>query len=170
VATLGERNSGRQDRSFIEEFGRGLDSAIIELANATRTRAAGYVTRNGLVSALRSVRRDSPIDVRINGDVRRHPPRSELCVYYCCLEAIQNAIKHAGPGASVSVRLFETGEGIGFEVADDGVGFDPGAVAEGSGLHNIRERVASVGGTVEVSSVPGRGTRITGTIPDRMNE
>ena len=76
-------------------------------------------------------------------------------MYYSSLEAIQNSIKHAGPTAKVTVRLFESGNGIGFVLEDDGVGFDAGAVVMGSGLSNVRERVSALGGAVSVNSMPG---------------
>ncbi len=154
---------------FIEEFGRGLDKAIRELSDTARTSTSTNLTRQGLGAALRAARNGSPITVRVSDrGVRRHPPRVELAVYYCSLEAIQNSIKHAGPTASVTVRLFESSNGIGFAIEDDGLGFDADAVALGSGLQNIRERVAALGGTVSVDSRPGRGTVISGSIPDRV--
>ena len=52
-----------------------------------------------------------------------------------------------------------------FEVSDDGAGFDPAAAHGGAGLTNLADRVAAVGGTLEVRSAPGRGTRVTGRIP-----
>ena len=97
----------------------------------------------------------------------RHPPRTELCVYYCALEAIQNSMKHAGPGANVTIRLLERPDGVGFSLEDDGMGFVPEAVVPGSGLHNIRERIEALGGEVHISSAPGRGAVIRGFVPDR---
>ena len=52
-------------------------------------------------------------------------------------------------------------------VEDDGSGFDPASVTAGSGLANMRDRVDSVGGTLEFGSAPGRGTRVRAVIPAR---
>jgi signal transduction histidine kinase len=105
-----------------------------------------------------------PVDIRDAG-LTRHAEGVELTVYFCCLEALQNAAKHAGPGASAVVRLGENREGIHFSVEDDGVGFDPEAVARSSGLTNLTDRAAAAGGTLRIESAAGRGTRIVGSIP-----
>ena len=86
-------------------------------------------------------------------------------MYFCCLECLQNAAKHAGRGASATVRLFEDDGHAGFSVEDDGVGFDPGAVERGTGLTNLADRVAAVGGTLTIESARKRGTRVTAHIP-----
>jgi signal transduction histidine kinase len=85
-------------------------------------------------------------------------------VYFGCLEAMQNAVKHAGRGASVSARLAGEDRGLRFVVEDDGVGFEPARVGRGLGLARLTDRVASAGGTVMIDSAPGRGTRVEGFI------
>jgi len=89
----------------------------------------------------------------------------ETTAYFCCVECLQNAAKHAGPGASATVSLRETGGRVSFSVEDDGAGFDPSAQQGGAGLTNLADRVAAVGGTLEIDAAPGRGTRICGEIP-----
>ena len=99
----------------------------------------------------------------------RHPEPVEITVYFCCVECLQNAAKHAGPTASVTVTLTEGEDAIAFCVEDDGVGFDVATVQRGSGLTNLTDRVAAVGGTVQIDSSPGRGTRVTGHVPTASN-
>ena len=78
---------------------------------------------------------------------------------------MQNAAKHAGPGASATVRLgLDAGE-LAFSVHDDGRGFDQRASAWGPGLMGIRDRVRAVGGFIEIVSEPGAGTTATGAVP-----
>jgi len=167
IDLLGGQEQGAASQSFIEEFGRGVDKAMQELGEATRTRALRGLGEHGLGAALRAVRGHSPLAIRIwDRGLGRHPARCELAVYYCVLEAIQNTTKHGGSGASVTVRLYEMHKAIGFAIEDDGVGFHPEAVAPGSGLFNIRDRIHALGGVVSVSSKPGRGTVISGSIPD----
>ena len=89
----------------------------------------------------------------------------ETTVYFCCQECIQNAAKHGGRGVSVTVRLREDADSVSFIVEDDGAGFDPATAARGAGLTNLADRVAAVGGTLEIDARPGRGTRIRGEIP-----
>jgi signal transduction histidine kinase len=114
----------------------------------------------GLGEALRAVAARSPQPVTVDAQVGRHEPEVEAAVYFCCLEALQNAAKHA-PDATVSIRVWDD-DGVRFEVADDGPGFDPAAVTAGHGFQNMGDRLGAVGGSVTWSSTPGGGTRITG--------
>ncbi len=82
-----------------------------------------------------------------------------------CLEALQNAAKHAGDAARPRVRLTEEGEELRFEVVDDGVGFDPHAADGSAGLQNMVDRIGALGGEVAIESAPGRGARVGGKVP-----
>jgi len=168
VTMIGQQMKGQSEqRVLLDDVGRGLDVAIRDLYDTIRTRTPALVTRQGLGAALRAARHDSPLTVRIlDRGLRRHSPRAELAVYYCCLEGMQNTIKHGGPGASLTIRLTDDVQGIGFSIEDDGVGFDVTQVAQGTGLQNITERVASLGGQVSIKSEPGAGTAISGFVPD----
>jgi signal transduction histidine kinase len=86
-------------------------------------------------------------------------------VYFSCLEALQNAAKHAGPGAAATVRLTEDDGRVRFTIEDDGVGFDPRAVERGAGLDNIADRVSAAGGILHIDSAGGRGARVSGVLP-----
>jgi signal transduction histidine kinase len=94
----------------------------------------------------------------------RFAPDVEAGVYFCCLEALQNAGKHAA-GAPVAVRLNRTNGWLSFEVQDAGPGFDVSGTPRGSGLLNMADRMAALGGTLHVTSTPGKGTTITGGVP-----
>ncbi|HZR82540.1 MAG TPA: ATP-binding protein [Candidatus Binatia bacterium] len=80
-------------------------------------------------------------------------------VYRIAQEASANAIRHASP-AHLAIRLVQSEGETTLEVADDGAGFDPDAVAAGSGLHGMRERAAALGGDLEIRSAAGRGATI----------
>jgi two-component sensor histidine kinase len=67
-------------------------------------------------------------------DVGLSAPDVEAAMCLCCLESIQNAAKHAGPGASVRLRLRRERHGLEFSVHDTGRGFDRRAIPEGAGL------------------------------------
>jgi signal transduction histidine kinase len=170
VTLIGQQLGDRSDeRAVFDDLGRGLDKTIRELRETIRTKSPALITRQGLGAALRAARRDSPINVRIlDRGLRRHSPRAELAVYYCCLEGIQNATKHGGAGATVTIRLTEEPEGIGFSIEDDGVGFDTSSISTGSGLQNIAQRIGSLDGWVEIRSEPGHGTVISGVAPDSI--
>ena len=115
---------------------------------------------------LRSVSRHAAIPVAIEDGWRgRHSEEIELAVYYSCVEALQNAAKHAGPGVTATVRLTEDEGRVRFTVEDDGVGFDPRSVERGAGLDNIADRVSAAGGLLRIDSARGRGTRVSGLLP-----
>ena len=86
-------------------------------------------------------------------------------MYFCCLEAVQNASQHAGDAAAVRITVAERDDSLRFDVRNDGGGFDLDTVPAGAGLTNIRDRVAAVGGRVTIEAAPGRGTRISAAIP-----
>jgi signal transduction histidine kinase len=120
----------------------------------------------GLGEALSAACRRAPLPTSIETDgVGRYPPELESAVYFCCLEALQNAGKYAGNGASASVRVWKDNGDLQFEVADDGSGFDALKADSGAGLTNMRDRLGAVGGTITVESAPGKGTRVRGVVP-----
>ena len=101
----------------------------------------------------------------MRGRVRRYSEDVEVAVYFCCLEALQNVAKHAGPDATATVSLSEDTAHLSFEVRDSGVGFNPKTVLSGSGLINMRDRADAVGGAIEVTARRGRGTSVCGSVP-----
>ena len=89
----------------------------------------------------------------------------ESAVYFCALEAIQNATKHAGPAARVTVTLERFGDDLEATIANDGLGFDASANGHGIGLVSMRDRIGAVGGALEVASAPGGGTIVRAHVP-----
>jgi signal transduction histidine kinase len=123
------------------------------------------LTEHGLAVALRRLERDLSLDLAIDDrDIGRYPAEVEAAVYFACLEAVINAAKHAA-GSHVVVTLAEDGGSLVFSVRDDGAGFDPSECRPGSGMGNMVDRVAALGGALEVHSAPGRGTEVTGRVP-----
>jgi signal transduction histidine kinase len=120
----------------------------------------------GITEALSAETGHGPIPVSITASgIGLGEPRVETAVYLCCLELIQNAAKHAGPGASVTVRLEREANELTFTVHDTGRGFDPRAVPPGAGLNGVQDRISSVGGRIEITAAPSRGTTVTGVVP-----
>jgi signal transduction histidine kinase len=100
------------------------------------------------------------------GSVDRYPQDVETTVYFCCVEAMQNALKHAGDGATVHVRVWEDGARLRFSVTDDGVGFDPVEVTlSGHGFGNMADRLRALGGSIDITSSPGGGACVSGWVP-----
>lgn len=120
----------------------------------------------GPVEALRESVRSAAIPTTIKAaNVRRYSSEVERAVYFCCLEALQNAYKHASTATAARVTIATRGRQLAFEVADDGTGFDAATVSDGAGLRNMRDRLAALGGSLTIDSTRGRGTHITGAIP-----
>src|SRR6266567_2576342 len=118
----------------------------------------------GLTAAVTTQASKAPRPVEVNaGGLGRYPAEIETAIYFCCLEALQNAARHA-PASAVRVNLAEDRGQVMFTVTDDGPGFDPAAVAAGSGLRNMSDRLAALGGSCQVDSCPGRGTTVAGRI------
>jgi signal transduction histidine kinase len=91
-----------------------------------------------------------------------------LCLFRVVQESLQNAIKYSGAG-EVSVTLTGGPSGLVLTIVDTGVGFDVGAAwGKGVGLVSMVERVEAIGGSLEISSEPGAGTRLTATIPPHV--
>jgi signal transduction histidine kinase len=124
------------------------------------------LAERGITEALRAETAHGPISVSISASgVGLGEPRIEIAVYLCCLELIQNAAKHAGPDASVTVWLERQANELAFTVRDSGRGFDQRAVPPGTGLTGVQDRISSVGGRIEITATPGRGTTATGVVP-----
>jgi signal transduction histidine kinase len=137
-----------------------------ELRRIAHGVSAPLLTTQGLVEALRAESALSGIAAHVAaGDIGTGDAIVENAVYLCCLESIQNAAKHAGRDAAVTVRLRRDGRELAFAVHDTGPGFDPRVMAPGAGLTGVRERIEAVGGRVEISSTPGRGVSVSGVVP-----
>ncbi len=122
---------------------------------------------NGLGDALRAAASRSPLKVLVAAadDIGRYPAEVEAAIYFSCLEALQNAAKHA-PDATVQLRLWTESGGLLFSVTDDGPGFDPAAARRrGHGFVNMADRLGAIGGTVRWDSRPGHGAAISGSVP-----
>jgi signal transduction histidine kinase len=103
------------------------------------------------------------VDVQSNG-AGRYRQELEAAVYFCCLEALQNAAKHAGEDARAGISLAERQGVLQFEVSDDGRGFDPELPGR-AGIQNMIDRIGALGGTLSVASAPGSGTVVRGQVP-----
>jgi len=143
-----------------------LDDALEELRELAHGLYPPVLASDGLLAALTAAARRAPIPVTVaSAGVRRVTPAIESTAYFCCLEAVQNAAKHAGADARAGIRLTMADGLLSFVIDDDGRGFDVDHVGGGSGLTNLRDRLEALGGHLTVRSEPGRGTTIGAEIP-----
>ena len=139
--------------------------ALEELRDLARGIYPPLLADQGLAAALGSQARKSAVPVTIEAEgVGRYAREAEAAVYFSCLEALQNVAKYAS-ASRATVRLTDGDGRLRFEVIDDGVGFDAAASSYGTGLQGIADRLAALDGTVEITSSPGAGTTLKGTLP-----
>jgi signal transduction histidine kinase len=152
-------------KSLMNQLQDDVKSAIEELRSLAHGIYPPLLSSAGLGEAMSAASRRALLPAIVEADgVGRYAPEIEAAVYFCCLEALQNAAKYAGAGASVRVRIWQDADALLFEVSDDGGGFETSRQAEGAGLTNMRDRLGAVGGTLRVES-DGHGTRIQGVVP-----
>jgi signal transduction histidine kinase len=147
-----------------------LDSAVAELTaglSELRELARGIhpavLTERGLDLALDALAARAPMPVTISSPLeQRLPPAVEAAAYFVVMEALTNVAKYASASAA-EVRIEQVDGHVVIDVADDGVGgADPSA---GSGLAGLADRVAALGGRLEVQSPPGGGTVVRAEMP-----
>ena len=143
----------------------GLRAALEDLRDLARGIYPPLLADQGLVPALQAQARKATLPVEIDADgIGRYPQEAEAAVYFCALEALQNITKYAG-ASRATVRLSCSDGSLRFTVTDDGAGFDTASTRHGTGLQGMADRLAALGGALDVRSQPGRGTTLTGQLP-----
>ena len=155
----------RPRAEVIRALGEEVDATIDEVRSFARGVYPSLVAETGLGGALRTVARSAALPTTVHADgLGRYPPEVETTAYFFCSEALQNAAKHARGATAVTITL-SADRGLHLEVRDDGAGFDVKTTPTGTGLSNLRHRLAAVGGTMTIHSVPGHGTTVAASIP-----
>jgi signal transduction histidine kinase len=155
-------------RDELDEVTQLLHETSVTLTELVSDEGPRVLGERGLIGALETAAdiagRSGP-QVTVAGAINPDAPSDVvIAVYFCCLEALQNATKHAR-ATRIDVTVSQPGDVIVFEISDDGAGFDPSAASRGSGLSNLARRAAVVGGDVTVESAPGAGTTVRGRLP-----
>ena len=179
---LDVKTMSRGDKTTITDVCERMDSAVRDLIDRVYALAwdlrPSVLDDYGLDSALLrhisnvSKRTDTVVDYRFvasSNNLDRLPPSVEVLLYRVTQEALNNAIKHSC-SKQISVVVIHRATEVSLMVEDDGIGFDPNAVAPSSseggfGLVGIRERVGLVKGNLVVESSPGEGTSLRVTVP-----
>ena len=140
-------------------------AALEELRELARGFYPPLLADLGLGAALEALARKAALPVTIEASgAGRFPQEIEAAVYFSVLEALQNIAKYAQASAA-QVTLGRDGPHLVFTVTDDGQGFDQATTPMGTGVHGMSDRLSALGGTLEITSAPGRGTRVTGRVP-----
>jgi signal transduction histidine kinase len=160
---LAERDAGKS-ASLLDDIQRDAESALDDLRDLARGIYPPLLADQGLGAALEAQARKAPIRVTVDvASDSRYPQAIESAVYFCCLEALNNIAKYANASRAI-VRIARDNGQLRFEVADDGEGFDVGSTTHGTGLQGMADRLDALGGRFEVTSAPGTGTTISGTL------
>ncbi len=169
VRTLAARDPERA-ATMVRDLRAQVADGVATLRDLARGIFPEVLVDRGLPEALRAAAARSVLPVTVDADgVTRHGPEVEAAVYFSVLEALQNAAKYSN-ATSVTVRVRQSDGDLSFEVRDDGRGFDLDAVRSGTGLEGMGDRLAAVGGALDVRSAPGQGTTVSGRAPSMALE
>lgn len=153
---------------LLAAVGEQVGEALANLRDLARGIFPAVLADRGLLSALEAHLVRVSTNTQLIADPAletvRFAPEIEAAAYFCCLEALQNCAKHAS-GAPVLVHLALEDAWLAFSVSDSGPGFDLSVAREGTGLHGMADRLAAIGGMLEVRSQPGQGTAVSGRVP-----
>ncbi len=165
VQRIGEKDAA-QALTMVEQAREDVLATIDEVRALAHGIYPPLLMDRGLPEALQAAAGRATLPTTVEAEeIDRYDQQVEAAVYFCCLEALQNAGKHAGESASIEMRVTAGAAGLSFEVRDTGAGFDLETGVRGHGFVNMADRLGAIGGSVEVWSAPGEGTRITGHIP-----
>ncbi len=156
---------GQPVDQLLRQLNEDTGTAIDNLRALARGIYPPLLASEGLVAALRAQAGRVPVPVEVRAEaIGRFAREVEAAVYFCCLEALQNASKYAG--ASLIVVTLTRDDGLlRFTIRDDGSGFEADTRGFGSGIQNMIDRVEALDGTLEIRSAPAQGTTVIGCIP-----
>lgn len=151
---------------LLEELRADVQVTVGELRELAHGIYPPLLRDRGIAEALRAAANRSPLATIVETEeLGRFDTELEAAVYFCCLEAMQNAGKHAGEGSTITIVVRREADEVFFSIADDGAGFDTAAFAGGHGFENMGDRLGAIGGRLQVESTVGVGTTISGWLP-----
>ena len=170
LADEGETGAGRE--ALLADLDAAQDRAEAALRSLRETvhgiRPA-VLTERGLAAALRDLAGRAPLPTTMSIADEEHlaalTSPVATAVYFAVSEALTNAARHAGDGATATVQLDVGAQGLSAVVTDDGCGGADPSAAGSTGLAGMAQRLESVGGRLTIDSAPGAGTRLTITAP-----
>jgi signal transduction histidine kinase len=147
---------------LIDDTTAELREAIAEVRGLARGLYPPILTEAGLAAAVGSLAERAPIPVEIRIPEARLPTAIEVTAYFVVVEALTNVTRYAG-ATTARVDAAIADDVLTVTISDDGHGgADPG---RGTGLRGLTDRVAAIGGSLEIDSSPGEGTTVRATLP-----
>lgn len=159
----------KDTKGYLEQIGGLTQQALKEMRLLVYEMRTSELTKGGLISALQNrldaVERRSSMIVDFHApETCNLPPKIEDHLYRIALEALNNTLKHAG-ASHLWMDIHQSEEQIDLVLEDDGCGFDPTLSTGGIGLNTMTERSEMMDGAINITSRPGRGTRVEVKVP-----
>jgi len=165
VKSLAETAEATQTAQVLDQLEDEIGKAIESVRDFARGVYPPLLEADGLPAAVSAEADKAAMPVRVEaGGVERYPREVETAVFFAILEALQNTAKYANADLA-TVKLSAQGDRLNFEVSDNGRGFEPAAVVDGTGIHSMTDRLDAAGGLLTIVSAPGRGTTVRGSVP-----
>jgi signal transduction histidine kinase len=165
LARQAVRESPDEADGLLAQTEKAASDALAELRDLAHGIYPPLLADHGLSAALQAHARKAGLPIVVETDgTGRYPRQAEAAVYFTIGEALQNVAKYA-QALAIRVTLRQEGDRLAFTVHDDGKGFDQATTPMGSGVQGMTDRMAALGGTLEITSAPGQGTTVTGRIP-----
>jgi signal transduction histidine kinase len=141
----------------LQNIGDKLDGCIDEIRRITHNLMPRSL-KSGMRAALQDFTAQFPnVHFHFFGEEKRIKERLEFIIYCCANELVTNSLRHSG-AKNINVQLIQDEKHVSLIVQDDGCGFDEKSVVKGIGLQNVRDRVASCNGKIDIVSLVGKGT------------
>ncbi|MGH2595679.1 MAG: ATP-binding protein [Actinomycetota bacterium] len=172
AGALAQRDAD-EARRLLDRLGESANATLDELRDLARGIFPPLLVDKGVVAALRAHIRKIDADAQVHVEPSlaeiRFDADVEACVYFCCVQAIQNVIRHAGNAPS-TIELAFVGNTLTFSVRDEGSGFEVGARTGGMGMRIMQDRIDALEGELTIESAPNQGTIVVGRILARALE
>jgi signal transduction histidine kinase len=158
-----------QSRELLQSIRKLADTSVNEIRDIALLLRPSMLDDLGLTAAIqwqaREVSRRTGLAVKVRAEIEADglPESESICLYRIAQEALQNAARHS-QAKTVQIELKQDADRLTISIADDGVGFDAGH-ARGMGTVGMEERLRQVGGTLRVTSQPGKGTTLVAEVP-----